>query len=434
MSGDPGDEWWDDVDGGGIRGWIPPDDRLWRHPSESGARSSGPAAPPPATVKSRGQSRSGPWIAGGATACVVLALMATGLAIMTAGSSEGDQGGSTPMASLTGEPTTEAGASRIPGAAAVDGAVSTAGPSLVGLRVTNGHGTSVGTGLVALSGGIVVTGSALVSRARTITVMEGTGAELPADVVGVDQQSQLAVLRIGDDLPAASFDPGDPATGSLAMAVAIAPGRRSGAPPTARVYAGTVLSAGRADGADPATGMFAVAVVDAPLSGDDIGCPLLDAAGHVSGMLERTVQSDGSTTAVFLPAELVLGVAQQLVTSGEVDHGWLGIQTTDAVSADPGSARTATTVALATNPTDGARIDSVAPGSPASTAGLQVGDVITGVGGYPVRSKAELDTRLYAEPPERPVELDVVQDGSQVPVTATLTDPDPDVPGANSSP
>ncbi len=97
---------------------------------------------------------------------MVLALVATGLAIMTAGSSDqGDPGSPTPVASLTGEPTTEAGATRMPDAAAIAGIVSAARPSLVALRVSTSAGTSVGTGLVVESGGIIVTASQLLFRA-----------------------------------------------------------------------------------------------------------------------------------------------------------------------------------------------------------------------------------------------------------------------------
>ena len=105
----------------------------------------------------------------------------------------------------------------------------------------------------------------------------------------------------------------------------------------------------------------------------------------------------GSTAAVFLPAEVVLGVAQQLVTSGQVDHGWLGVETSDVGSANPVTVETATTSA-GTSPPDGARLDSVDQNSPAAEAGLQPGDVVVGIDGNPVHSKSELAARLYPEP------------------------------------
>ena len=156
--------------------------------------------------------RSGPWLVGGATACMVLALVATGLVIMTAGSSDqADTGGPARVASLLGVPTTEAGVSRMPDAATIAAMVSAARPSVVAVSAATATGVDTGTGIVAESGGIIVTASQLVSGARTVTVVETNGARQSADIVGVDPHSGLAVLRIADDLPAASFDVADPA-------------------------------------------------------------------------------------------------------------------------------------------------------------------------------------------------------------------------------
>ncbi len=181
---------------------------------------------------------------------MVLALVATGFAVMTASSSDQGDGGSVPGSFLTGEPTTEAGLSRMPEASAIAGVAAAARPSMVALQVAASGGTSVGTGLVFESGGIIVTASALVSGARSITVIEADGTREPAGLVGVDQQSGVAVLRIANDLPAASFDTADPATDSVAVAVALRSGRHAGAAPTPKVYAGTVMSTDRSVSSD----------------------------------------------------------------------------------------------------------------------------------------------------------------------------------------
>ncbi len=120
---------------------------------------------------------------------------------------------------------------------------------------------------------------------------------------------------------------------------------------------------------------------------------------------------------MFLPAEVVLGVAQQLVTSGEVDHGWLGVDASDARPNPSGTAETTTSVttdtttsATTTAPRDGARLDVVDAGGPAAAAGLQSGDVVIGIDGDPVHSKAELDTRLYPDAPGTALELTFVRE------------------------
>src|SRR5581483_4172730 len=146
FTGDPGDEWWEDVDGERMRGWIPPDDRLWRHPSESGARP--PASRTPPAVRSDRRAGPRPWVAGTAVVCAVVALVATGLTVMTTSASDpGDGTDPGRMATLTGAPTTEPGAGRM-SRASIDDMVSNARPSLVALSVEGAGATAVGTGLV----------------------------------------------------------------------------------------------------------------------------------------------------------------------------------------------------------------------------------------------------------------------------------------------
>ena len=250
---------------------------------------------------------------------------------------------------------------------------------------------------MAESGGIIVTSAQAISGARTITVIEPGGARRTATVIGSDRTSGLAVVKIADDLPAATFDSTDPVAGSVTVAVALGPGRQVDAPPTAQVYAGTVVSSGQVmEGASPAG--LTVTAVRAPLSGDDIGCPLLDSAGQVTGMLGAVVHTGTSVLSVFLPAELVLGVAEDLVSSGEVDHGWLGITAGDPAAATVSTPSTSIGVG-ATVPSGGAgagvQLRTVDGDSPAAAAGLVAGDVITAIDGEQVHSAAELATRLY---------------------------------------
>lgn len=433
---DPGDEWWDEVGAEQIRGWIPPDDRLWRHPSESGtAAQAGSGTGPSITARSAGRSRSGAWIVGGA-ACVVLVLATTGLIFMTAGTpDEGTAGDQARVASLSGVPTTEAGVSRMPDASAIDGMVAAARPSLVALRISGSAGTTVGTGIVVESGGIIVTASQLLFRAHSVTVIETDGSRQAAGVIGIDDPSGLAVLRIADDLPAARFDATDPVVDSVAVAMSLRPAAHAGASPTAKVYAGMVASTGRSVGSvgsGQAAHLLSASVIEAPMAGDDVGCPLLDAAGQVSGLLEWTGQAGGGTAAVFLPAEVVLGVAQQVVTSGRVDHGWLGIGASDVPATSPVTAHTATTTS-SSKPTDGARVDSVDQNGPGAAAGLEAGDAIVGIDGEPVHSKSELDARLYPDPPGTELNVSLVRDGATITRSVVLT-AGGDASGAGTSP
>ncbi len=366
----------------------------------------------------------------GGTACIVLALVVTGVVMVTTSTAEHDPGGPTTTVSLTAAPTTEPGGGHPVAMASLAAMMSSIRPSTVVMTIGRSSGTTVTTGLVAESGGIIVTTWAALSGAKSIIVIEPGGSRQVATLVGVDHPSGLAVVRISDDLPAATFDNGDPTAGTGAIAMALELGHPTHESPTPVVYSGTVVSAGQAVAADAVTSTFAATAVRAPLSHDDLGCPLVNGAGHVSGMLEKTVQDGASTISVFLPAGLVLGVAQQLVSSGSVIHGWLGVDTSDTDPTTP----TSTYVGAASTPATGARLDSVNPGGPAALNAMQPGDIITAIDDYPVRSSAELTTRLYPDRPGTPVQVTLNRGGAPMTMTVTLAAADPDAQGSNASP
>lgn len=420
--GDPGEDW-DESDADRLRGWIPPDDRLWRHPSESASAGSEPSIKPLVAGRPDPRDRSGPWLVGGATACVIVVLVAAGLMVATTNHPTSVASGPVPkLASLTDVPTTEPGVGLVPMGSTIDAMVDAASPSTVALVVSGPSGDRLGTGLVAESGGIIVTASTVVAGARSITVIESDGDRTDASVVGSDPTTGLTVLRIADDLTAATFDFTDPVTGSVAVAMALEPSRRVGQAPTADVYAGSVLSSGVALDLDRITSTFAATAVAAPLASGDVGCPLLDDQGHVTGMLERIGGVGAPDASVFLPAELVWSVADQLVSAGAVDPGWIGITAADAVGPT-----------VPARPI-GAVVESVVAGSPAALGGLEDGDVLTAVDGYRIRSAVDLKTWLYSEPPGVGLTVTLDRGGSLGSDTLYVAEPPPDAPKVGSSP
>jgi putative serine protease PepD len=198
--------------------------------------------------------------------------------------------------------------------------------------------------------------------------------------------------------------------------MAVEPTPRSDRLPTEEVYGGEVVATGMTLDLDPVSSTFAVVGVEAPLTGSDIGCPLLDTGGRVEGVLDRVGGTGLRSASTFLPAELVWGVADQLISAGRVDPGSLGITTAGA--ADP----------------VGAMVTSVTPGGPGAAVGLEDGDVVTAVDDYPVRSPAELDTRLYTDAPGTQVALTVDRAGSVLSRVVDLADGDPDAPEHALSP
>ena len=426
---DPDDGEGDDSDATAFRGWIAPEDRLWRHPSESGALGV-PYADPRLRDRSTDQPRAtGPWIVGGTAACIVVVLVAAGLVMSTAGTGQVTSDGGVPEVSLIGTPTTDPGLDATTRSADITSMVAAVRPSTVVLRVDGPGGVSSVTGVVAESGGIIVTAESALADATSITAIEPDGSRQPAALIGVDRTSGLAVVRIGDDLPAATFDGADPPVGSVAVATALAPPRSGHTAPRSSAYAGRVLSTGRALNVDAVTTDFSATAVRAPLGRDDLGCPLLDDSGHVAGLLVMTRGTGRWAMAVFLPAELVLGVVVQLVAYGTVEHGWMGVDSGDAAHAAPGRAEVAAAASA-----DGSTVDSVDRDGPAAAAGLAPGDVITAIDGYPVQSAAELRARLYPDPPGMALAVTYRQDGVTQTTTVVLGDQDGDAPGDDPSP
>ena len=129
------------------------------------------------------------------------------------------------------------------------------------------------------------------------------------------------------------------------------------------------------------------------------GEPLLDSAGSVLGILYDP--DPGTSPATFLPSDLVVGVADDLRSQNRVVHGWLGVQGTDAP--DGG----------------GAKVAAVQSGGPASGR-LQVGQLIVAVNSTPVRSMAELRALLYVLPPGSAITLSVQQPAGPKVVDVTL--------------
>jgi putative serine protease PepD len=405
---DPDDDWAADADGDGLRGWISPDDRLWRHPSEAGASESAasPTWPGPPTGP---RGRTGFWIIGGATACFVLALVAASLIVTTTGGND-DTGVATAQNPVASAPTTEAGPGqadpRVVGRSTVEALVDSMAPSTVALRVVGSAGTTVVAGVVAEAQGIIVTAARALAGARSVTVIQDDGTRLPATVVASDPGSGLAVVSVADDLPAPDFEDGDQSSGTTAMAMSLEPARHTGKASRAEVYAGTVTSTG-ASGAD---GLAAITVA-APLGSDDLGCPLIGGKGVVSGLLESVLRSGHSVRSVFLPGKLVQDVALQLVEYGTVDHGWLGVGWDDAATATVTSTTTGG-AAFSQPQAGGVRLEAVTPGSPAADSGMAVGDVIVAIDGERVDSGADLTTSLYADGPGTVVDITYDHDGS----------------------
>ena len=384
-NGDPGrDEGGADPDEpeSPLRGWIDPDDRLWRHPSEqvpvvpAAGAGAGPVLTPPP-----GRSWRGPlMISIGAAAIIAVGVFVYVLLSPAAQPPLQSSGrGADNAATLT----TDTGAT-----GDVPPAAQTAAKSVVELQADTSHGTVRLVGVAVAEGGMVATTADLLTGVRSIAMVGADGKLQQASVVGTDATSDVALIEVPEDLPVAPFaDDGSLAGGAPDMVLGLA-GTSDSAGVVLRETPGSVTAVATDIASGPADGMDAI-VSSPSLTAGATGDPLLDAGGSVVGIL-CDPQASGATAsdATFLPTQLVVGVADDLRSGNRVVPGWLGVKGSDA----GGGA--------------GAKVDGTYANSPAATQ-LQAGEVIVAVNTQPVRTFAELRSRLYVEPPGSSVHLSV---------------------------
>jgi putative serine protease PepD len=382
-NGDPGrDEGGADPDEpeSPLRGWIDPDDRLWRHPSEqvpavpAAGTGAGPVLSPPAKRSYRGALM----VSIGAVAVIAVGAF---VYVLLSPASQPPLQSSGRGADSAATLTTDTGPS-----GDVPPAAQTAAKSVVELQADTAHGTVRLLGVAVAEGGMVVTTAGLLTDVRSIAMVGAGGKLEQASVVGTDATSDVALVEVPADLPVAPFaDDGSLAGGAPDMVLGLAAASGGSGGVALRETPGSVTAVATDIASGPAGGM--AAIVSSPaLTTGATGDPLLDASGSVVGLLCDPQASGAAAT--FLPTQLVVGVADDLRSGNRVVPGWLGVKGSDAA----GGA--------------GAKVDGTYANSPAATH-LQAGEVIVAINAQPVRTFAELRSRLYVEPPGSSVDLSV---------------------------
>jgi S1-C subfamily serine protease len=363
----------DDADAA-LRGWIDPDDRLWRHPSEVATPSAGgPTAPLLIKPPARHPWRNAAMILVGAVA--LMAAVAWLVILLSPASDH-------PLTATTRD-TAAVPISTLPGAQnAVPAAAAATGHSIVELRAVTAHGTATLIGVAVAEGGMVATTADVLSGLRRLDLV-GPGGQLEqASVVGTDSASDIALVNVPENVPVAPFSDDVGVTGGTPdLTLTLVP---AGGALVLHCTPGSVTSVGTAIPSGPADGMPAI---ESSSSSAAAGSPLLNSAGDVLGILYQPVPGSSSGL-MFLPTVLVVGVADDLRSGDKVVHGWLGVSGTDAGNGT------------------GAKVASVDPDGPAA-GHLLAGQVIVALDAQPVRTMAELRARLYVLAPGTPVAVSV---------------------------
>lgn len=400
---------------------LPPDDRLWRHPSEFGP--GGPGGPggltPEATPSRRDRRRGTPWFAGvvagltGAAAALAVVAVAGGFDDRVVERDVIERVAAAPAVTLPIGRTS--GSAPAGGVAALAGLVA---PAIARLEVerpapdqAGGRLTVAGSAVVFRDNGYLLTTADLMADSESVSVILAGGDLHDGEVVGTDSVTNVAVVKIdAEQLHTAILGSVDGLLVGGPIVTIGSPATPSGGP---EVTAGIVSALGSTIAATESDipARHDLIETDAPLAPRSSGGALLDRRGSVIGItmaLPDGKREGGLSFAI--PIDTARSVADEIIETGAAHHPWLGIEGSDVVA----------TAAADLHLDGGARVATVTEGSPAERAGLTVDDVITSVGDLPVTSMASLVVELRRHDPGETVTISFLRDGEPGSCTPTL--------------
>jgi serine protease Do len=289
-------------------------------------------------------------------------------------------------------------------------------------RGPRGGGTSLGSGFLISDDGYVLTNHHVVDGAATVKVMLSDRREFTAKVIGSDEQSDVALLKIdARNLPflrmakAESTKPGQ---------WVIAIGSPFGLDHS--VTAGIISAVGRAN---PYADQRYVPFIqtDVAINQGNSGGPLLNTGGEVVGINSQIFSNSGGYMGVSfaIPIDVAMSAAEQLRATGKVSRGQLGVVVQQLTS---DNAR-----GFGVPDSNGALVSQVLPGSPADKAGIEAGDVIRSVNGRPIVESSELPPLIGAMAPGTKAKVTVFRDGKSIERTVVVNELDTGLVAGNEN-
>ncbi|MBN9305670.1 MAG: hypothetical protein BGO82_04145 [Devosia sp. 67-54] len=266
---------------------------------------------------------------------------------------------------------------------------------------------AAGSGFIISPDGYIVTNNHVVENASKVTVTFDNGDTKSAKVVGTDERTDLAVVKVdgATDLPFVKFATDEARVGDWVIAV----GNPFGLGGT--VTAGIVSARGR-DVAGSNYGDFLQ--IDAAVNMGNSGGPTFNLKGEVIGVNTEIFSPNGGNVGIAfdIPAKTVQQITSSLIKTGTVTRGFLDVRIQD-VSRD-----IADSVGL--KEAKGALITDVTDNGPGAKAGLKSGDIITKVDGQEIDNALALSRTIAGDQPNQTVQLTVWRDGKETTISATL--------------
>ncbi len=279
---------------------------------------------------------------------------------------------------------------------------------------------SLGSGVLISEDGYILTNEHVVKGAAEIKVKLSDQRVYDGTVVGVDPRTDVAVLKIDakEKLPAAVLGDSDQLqVGQWALAI----GNPFGLERTLTV--GVISATGRANVGIEDYEDFVQ--TDASINPGNSGGPLLNIYGEVIG-INTAIVASGQGIGFAIPINLAQLISTQLIETGEVTRGWLG------VSIQPLSPELAESFGL--DQVTGALVNQVLAGSPAELAGIKRGDVLLRIAGRKVRSARELRLLVANTPAGKTVDLELVRNGKPLTISVTIAPRDPEQTATSAVP
>jgi serine protease DegQ len=270
------------------------------------------------------------------------------------------------------------------------------GPMGLGGRRVLAQG--LGSGVIMDAAGYIVTNNHVVADANELAVALPDGSLQPVKLVGVDPDSDLALLKVeaANLKPIAVGDLKSLAVGDVVLAV----GNPLGVGQT--VTQGIVSALGRKGiGINPIESFIQT---DAAINPGNSGGALIDSAGRLVGINSAILSRGGGSEGIgfAIPVDLAQKVVASLQRSGRVSRGWLGVSTEAAGTEN------------------GATVVAVQRGGPADKAGITAGDVIVRLGDHAIEQPGDLATTILELEPGTKIPVEIVRNGKHGTVEVNL--------------
>ncbi len=267
----------------------------------------------------------------------------------------------------------------------------------------NQRESGLGSGVIVSPDGYVLTNNHVIETADAIEVALNDGRKYPAQLIGRDPETDLAVLRVdtGGQLPAITLSASD----SLSVGdVVLAIGNPFGVGQT--VTMGIVSALGRSQlGINTFENYIQT---DAAINPGNSGGALVDSAGHLVGINTAIYSRSGGSLGIgfAIPVSIARNVLTQIVSTGEVIRGWVGVEIQDLTP------ELAESFGFAD--VRGTLIAGVLRGSPAERAGIRPGDVLIELDGAAVRDPKTMLDMVAALPPGREATFRIRRGGQEI--------------------